>query len=97
MRFLIDTVWNDGIRSFAVDVLEALGLNDIAKGYLGYRCRLLTVAFYLGTRRVVTCTSSIHLLVEGLRSPGVRRSCVTEFTRAVGGPARCRSPEQHGS
>lgn len=87
VRFLIDTVWNDGIRSFAVDVLKALGLNDIAKGLP----RISMPFADGGVLPGYTPGRDVHQFYSptggGLALSGGEAIMRPEFTRAVGGPA----------
>lgn len=87
VRFLIDTVWNDGIRSFAVDVLKALGLNDIAKGLP----RISMPFADGGVLPGYTPGRDVHQFYSptggGLALSGGEAIMRPEFTRAVGGAA----------
>jgi tape measure domain-containing protein len=87
VRFLINTVWNDGIRSFAVDVLKTLGLNDLAKGL-----KRVSLPFAQGgVLPGFTPGRDVHEFYSPtggrLSLSGGEAIMRPEFTRAVGGPA----------
>lgn len=87
VKFLINTVWNDGIRSFAVDVLKALGLNDIAKGLPRVRLPFADGGVLPG----YTPGRDVHEFYSPtggrLALSGGEAIMRPEFTRAVGGAA----------
>lgn len=87
VRFLIDTVWNNGIRSFAVDVLKALGLNDLAKGLP----RVSMPFAQGGVLPGYTPGRDVHEFYSPtggrLSLSGGEAIMRPEFTRAVGGAA----------
>lgn len=87
VKFLINTVWNDGIRSFAVDVLNALGMGDVAKNL-----PRVTVPFANGgVLPGYTPGRDVHQFwsptAGGLALSGGEAIMRPEFTRLVGGPA----------